>query len=354
MHKKFLAIAIASAITPPFIAMADEGTVTLFGNTNVAVERIDNGLAEDTEVNTNISILGVKGAEPLGNGLKAVFLLETSINLDDGAGTTGTLFGGARDAWAGLQGGFGTVAVGVQSQPFKTATTRLDVFGATIADYGAVMGNVQGFNLYETTIPNSIIYFAPNVTGFSGHLQYGFDEDDSIDADRWGAQVNYTNGPLYLTYAYADRDEFDIDGAAETLFTGADMGAHKIGASYTFAQATTVIALYEDLHSDDAAAERDAFYLGVSHKLGNNILKAAYANISESEAPGANDGADYYAIGLSHLFSKRTEIYGLYARTGNDPGGFYGLGQAGSSGALRAGAAGEDVDAIAIGVKHAF
>lgn len=350
---------MAGSFTISSELMADPGNITLFGNTNVAIEQIDDGQEETSEVNTNISIFGIKGAEPLGNGLKAVFILESSLNLDDRSGSTGTLFGASRDAWAGLESEYGTVALGVQSQPFKTSTNKLDVFQRTLGDYAAVMGNVQGFNLYDTTIPNSIIYFspklAPRANGFGGQFQYGNDEVGAVRRDRWGAQINYTYGPLYITYAHAERQGFDVD-AGGGVFVTEDLSGDKVGASYTFAENTTVSGIYEILQgdSDHSAAERDAFYLSLAHKFGNNVFKLAYANADDSERENADDGADFFAIGLSHNFSKRTEVYTLYARTSNDDDGRYGIGQTGSSGATRAISPGDDVDGFALGVRHSF
>lgn len=355
MNKKILAVVISGLLSPSMATYADEGNVILYGNANLAVEQVDNGVVDADRVSTNTSVFGIKGTEPLGNGLKAVFLFDAFLNLDDGNGTTGTLFANARDSWVGLAGTFGTVALGTQSQPFKTATSKLDLFVFTIADYASIIDNAQGFNLYDTGIPNSIIYFGPKVGGFSGHAQYGFDEVDGISADRWGLQVNYTNDPWYATYAHVDRGDFDIDGGGG-LFSIADFAADKIGVSYTFLETTTFNVIYEDLRADDSAAasEHEAVYLGLAHKLGKTVFKGAYAKAGDSEAVGADDGADYFAIGVSHFLSKRTEVYGLYARTDNDDGGFYGLGQTGSSAATRAGAAGEQVDAFALGIKHGF
>ncbi|MFP3615972.1 porin, partial [Paraburkholderia sp. SIMBA_050] len=59
---------------------------------------------------------GLKGAEDLGGGLKAVFNLESGVNLQNGAfADSGRLFN--RAAYVGLQSPYGTVTLGRQKTP---------------------------------------------------------------------------------------------------------------------------------------------------------------------------------------------------------------------------------------------
>ncbi|MEO7557513.1 MAG: porin, partial [Gammaproteobacteria bacterium] len=241
MNKKLLAIAIAAAIASPYAALADEGNVTLCGNANMAVEHTDNGVDNVTNVASNGSDLAISGWEPLGNGLKAVFVFKSHVGLDDGS-----LFNaGGKDGYVGLAGGFGTVALGFHGQPYKTSTGGLDIFNDTIADHSSIM---NGNGRFDSGITNSAIWFLPNMGGFSGHLQYGADETAGTDADAWGAQFNYSNGPIYVTYAHAH----DGGSAPGTKTASAD----KIGGSYTFGGATTAAAIWEQIDNgtDTASA----------------------------------------------------------------------------------------------------
>ena len=359
MNKKILAAAIATALAAPLAAMAaDDGNVTLYGQANVSVDSIDAGPdKQTTNVSTNQSVLGVKGWEGLGNGLKAVFHWDVFVGVDDGQediGGSNSFFGASRDSWVGLEGGFGTVALGAQGRPWKTATNDTDIFVNTIADYASIIGTTSDRAIsHDSGIGNSVIWFLPNMSGFSGHLQYGTDESDTTDTNSWGAQFNYTNGGWRVTYAY------DLQEGADTGST--DVDANKVSVSYTFAGATTISAIYDNINSDAAAsrAERDAFWLGLSHNMGNNTFKAAYASADESDVAGGNDGADFWALGVSHHFSKRTEVYALYANTDNDSAASYGLGfgnatSASSSGNSNPSAAGEDVSAFSVGLHHNF
>ncbi|MBI3344060.1 MAG: porin [Gammaproteobacteria bacterium] len=359
MNKKIIALAIAETLgmAPPL--QADEGQVTLYGQANLAVEISSQGgggsnLGQRTNIASNGSRLGVKGWEGLAGGLKAVFLIEASADgMDSGAapGAGGSFFG-AREGYAGLSSAeYGTVALGFFGQPYKTATAALDVFGGIIADYASIMANVHGANLYDTSITNSIIYFAPKSHGVGGQLQYGFGENEGNNRDRWGAQINYSNGPWYFTYAHAAQNNFNVANSRS---------ADKFAGSYAFNGATTLIALYESLRSDEDTAttprtsDRDAWYLGLTHKLGNSTLRFAYAKAQDSDGSLADDGARYFALGISHTFSKRTEIYGLYTRMDNAADGTYGLGQTGSTNIVLPGIPGRDPHSFALGVLHKF
>lgn len=352
MNKKLLAVAIASAMAAP-LAMADEGNVTLYGQANASVESYDgdgtgtNG--SKTNVSTNGSRLGVKGWESVGNGLKAIFLMEAAVGLDNGNGTgqtDGPLFGGGRDGYVGLEGNFGKVALGFHGQPYKTSTNGLDIFGDTIADYSGVM---NGNGSYDSGIGNAIIWFAPEVNGLSAHLQYGVDETAGSNSDSYGAQVNYNNGPLYVTAAYAN-----VKGGATA---NNDRHASKIGGSYTFGGATTFALIYENLSRDSAnttaRVDHNAWYGALSHNMGNNTFKLAYARAGDDNNV-AHTGSKQWSVGISHHLSKRSELYALYTNLDNESAAQYNLGTTGSSGAATTSAAGLDPSAWAVGMKHSF
>lgn len=358
MNKKILALAVSQCLFAAASAAGEEGNITLYGQANLALEVTSHGRAAADQgtranVGSNGSRLGVKGWEGLGNGLKAVFLMEASADgLDSGAAPGGTsLFGAGREGYVGLGAAWGTVALGFYGQPYKTSTGALDVFAGIIADYASIMGNAHGVNLYDTSLTNSIIYFAPKFHGLSGQLQYGFGESADPDTDRWGAQFNYSNGPWYVTFAHAAQENFNGVN---------DRSADKIAGSYTFNGTTMLIAMVESLRSNEdggasvRTSDRNAWYLGLTHKLGNNTLRLAYAQARDSDGDLEDDGARFWALGVSHALSKRAELYGLFVQMNNQRDGTYGLGQTGSTNAVGPVAAGEDPHSFALGMKFSF
>jgi len=135
MNKKLLTLAIGAALaSAPMFANA---ALTAYGKLNVGVAYIDNGndiVGEGSEivVTDDASRLGFKGEEDLGGGLKALYMYELGIDVDNGgdnAGTTGT--GGIglsqRDAYVGLGGGFGTLRIGQYNTAYKGVSIPTEI-----------------------------------------------------------------------------------------------------------------------------------------------------------------------------------------------------------------------------------
>lgn len=311
MNKKLLAVAIAAAVAAPYAALADEGNVTLSGNLDASIifQKMENG-DRTTDVSSTGSDLSISGWEPLGNGLKAVFLLKSWINLTGNAeGPHGSdlLLGPNKDAYLGLAGNFGTVALGAHGQPYKTATGGLELFGDTIGDPRGSVTNGQG--AFHSGIGDAVIYFMPNMSGFSGHLQYGTENGVDGGANPWGAQVNYSNGPMYVTFAHANADGRDANGDGL-----GDGKGNKVGAGFTFGS-TTVNGTAERTQQD-GQSNINAYSLGVAQKFGANTAKLQYAT---NNAPAGDQ--TLWAVGLDHDMSKRTKLFALYADGEN--AGFY-------------------------------
>lgn len=347
----------------PGVSPADEGTVTLYGQARLSVDYIDDDVNELEQISNGDSRLGVKGIEPLGNGIKAVFQFEVNVNLDDGAGSSGTLFGSGRNSFIGLASNYGTLALGIHDTPYRESTDKIDIFGNTLADHNTIIGNVGDGDTtaeYNRREPNTINYWSPRFEGLQFKAQYRVDEDAAVSQDRYSVGAFYENGPWYASVAY-EVHQNEASGASN------DTTGIKGGAAYAFNQEKTRVGvIYESLGEDDAASafDRAAWYLNLSHKIEDNTLKVGYAHAEDSDDAVADDGANFYFAGLTHSLSKRTEVYGLYARTDNDDGGRYGLGNStsGARGTPTVDDAGgdpiqllgADIWGISLGINHRF
>lgn len=357
--KNLLSIAIAAALVPGLAVQADDGNVTLYGKARSSVNFTDNGTDNVTDVSSNASRLGFKGKEDLGNGLKAVFQFETLIFLDDGAGSTGTLFGTARNSYVGVASGLGTLLLGIIDNPYKLSTSKLDIYGDSMGDFNAIMGNVSGASTpFDEREPNGVNYWSPKINGFQFMAGYRFDEDPAVSRGRYSVNASYENGPFYGSIAYeTHKDEATAAGAISGAGREFDTEGWKAGLGYAFNQDKTKLGLvYEKLSQDGAATllDRDAWYVALSHKIDNNTLKIAYANAGDSDAAGDDSGADWFVMGLDHSLSKRTTLYALYAQTNNESGARYGLGTGGSTGAVVPAVAGQDPSTFSVGINHDF
>ncbi len=83
MRKSLLALTLACAFP---VAYA-QSSVTLYGIVDVGVEHLDVGDLSGTRIQSGISAgsrLGIRGSEDLGNGYRALFTLESRLELDTG------------------------------------------------------------------------------------------------------------------------------------------------------------------------------------------------------------------------------------------------------------------------------
>ena len=92
MNKKVMALAVAGVLAAP-AAFAQSSNVQLYGRANLGVDYWKAGGATDpnaqydgrVRVFDNSSRVGLRGTEDLGNGLKAIFQIETGVNMDNGS-----------------------------------------------------------------------------------------------------------------------------------------------------------------------------------------------------------------------------------------------------------------------------
>lgn len=355
-HKSitFIALTAAVAVTA---AQADEN-YTLYGKARMSVDSTDpdggsSTTGRRTNVSSNASRLGFKGTEDLGNGLKALFQMETVVNMDDGAGSSSSLFGAGRNTYVGLAGDFGTLVMGNTDNPYKMATSKLDNYGDTMGDFNTIIGSVSGSTGPKTPFnerePNSLNYWSPKMNGLQLMAGYRFDEASDVSRDRYSVSATYENGPFYGTVAYEKHDNDNVDGAAN------DTDALTFGASYLFNQDNTKLGLvYESMSEDNTASafDRNAWYVALSHKMASNTFKVAYARAGDNDL-ASSTGANWYVLGLDHALSKRTTLYALYSTTDNDTGARYGLGT-GAGGAVSTVAAGANPSSFSVGINHDF
>lgn len=125
------------------------------------------------------SRFGIKGSEDLGNGMKAGFVLESSIKSDDGSlGQNGRLFG--REARVYLAGDFGEVSFG-RVGPIVGGNGPYARFGhvmnAFSCGWGDVGGSLQVVSLGYEFVDNTVNYLTPKFGGFDAVFQYSFGAD---------------------------------------------------------------------------------------------------------------------------------------------------------------------------------
>ncbi|AVZ80209.1 porin [Zoogloeaceae bacteirum Par-f-2] len=340
MQKKLIALAVAGLVSAPAFAQSN---VTIYGVLDTFVGYSKAGEAKATGLISGGlagNRIGFKGTEDLGNGLKASFVLEQGFNIDDGQPSSSRQF--HRQAWVGLKGGFGAVALGRQYAPGYFATSTHSAVSAGPLDPQAVLSAGLSINPGSAARwDNSLTYKTPNMSGFTASAIYSFTGtsgtevgDDRNDSNDLGLGLDYKNGPLGISYVYHNTEDKTKNEVAE----------HYIGASYDFGVAK-LIASYQVANFEPAAgSDYDAkvAYLGAIIPVGAGNIHAAVGKRSDDRA---DRDATSYALAYTYGLSKRTTLYAGINRTSNDDNAAFGS---------VLDATGENETAYALGVNHKF
>ena len=372
MQKKIIALAVAGLVSGAAFAQSN---VTIYGVVDAAYVNSsgdragNNGSANFGGIQSgglSGSRIGFKGEEALGNGLKAVFTLEYTLNVDanNGIGSDGSLK--ARQQFVGLNSAkLGQVALGRQYAPGYGAAIRVDAFDASgvaspVSYLQAAAGNTI-IGASAARINNSVTYASPNISGFTATAIYGFGENATSAAAAgtngvsvgndglFGAGLNYANGPLNLDAVYQTRQ-----GSTATLAgragTQDSVNEWLIGGSYDF-KIVKVFASYQDQNDNNGTSATEAgnkiWNIGATVPVfSNGKVHVAYSDLSWDRS-GAGD-SDAWALGYTHSLSKRTTLYTTYTQVDNEKNAPT------AAGFSQTAAVGEKNNTFAAGIRHTF
>ena len=350
MQKKLIALAIAGLVSAPAFAQSN---VTIYGVADAYMGFGDHGANDMAAVNSgglSGSRIGFRGAEDLGNGLKAVFTYEQGFEIDDSVNSASTggngLGGKARQSFVGLGGSWGTVSLGRQYAPGYD--NIVDAFGnSTILSPQAILTSGEGSTIElgnGARWDNSVAYNGA-FSGLKVRAIYsmGLGSDavletatDPADDDAYGLGLDYSNGPIRVAAVYQvvqDNDE--------------DQKEWSLGGSYNFGVAT-VTAHYQDAQSlgNFAGEDMDLWQVGLIVPVG--AAGNVHLGYGEADYDWADAKAKSYSIAYTHALSKRTTAYVGYNQTDNDDGLTKGVV------AASAGVDGDKANVFAVGVRHTF
>ena len=259
MKKSLIALAAFAAVG----AASAQSSVTLYGVLDATYNNLSaTNAASQSRVTGNgsnqSSRIGFRGVEDLGGGLKANFVLEAGINVDNGTGAaspgnstvagqnllTGTGNNAAanpieanpvssngglqgltfnRRATVGLQGAFGEVRLGRDLTPSFLNLATFDPFG-NVGVGSALNVALGGLNPAGNSVAppgspkpqirssNSIGYMTPNLGGFTGQVMYAFAEVPT-NCTAFGAIAATTNNTNSCTGASGDGKYLGLRGA---------------------------------------------------------------------------------------------------------------------------------------------
>jgi predicted porin len=408
MQKKIIALAIAGLASTAAFAQSnvtvygvvDLGQAWVKGNASgngitgfdastppVAIVARNQNQRTVGRLDSNSSHIGFKGVEDLGNGLKAVFQIESGINMDSAGGNWAS-----RDSFIGLAGGFGTIAAGTLTHPLRAMGVKVDIMpgDAGIGTTNSVTGAIHGIKTgADDRASNAIAYISPSFSGFNVTVAYvngeqrsrAVDGGNSINAKAWQIAGQYDNGPLYVGLGYhRTNDSVQTGNAAQIALSNVDARVWRLAAVYTAPFGTRFSALYDNTKVDNlvdngnggaASIKRSAWSLAAAQDFGANTVGLQYGQSGRSKISDGmgnqDDKAKIWSLLYTYSLSKRTMIHARYSRLTNDNDGnfnFYNNPVSGN-GADTGNAAGNfmgattigndnDYSGFMIGLRHSF
>ncbi|RRW93573.1 porin [Pandoraea apista] len=309
MKKSLLALGALSA----FVGVAHaQSNVTLYGIVDAGLTYVNN---EEGSKNVKLgsgnlqgSRWGLKGAEDLGGGLKAIFVLENGFSLENGTlGQGGRMFG--RQAFVGLSSATaGTVTIGRQYDslvdfvgPLASGSQWATFSGAHVQDND---------NLNNTfRINNSIKYTTVNYNGISASALYGLSNQANTGGGTgfannraWSVGVGYSNGPLTLGAGYL------YLGSPNALNNSGGNGrVPGIGGG----------AVSGDFNSVPGGVDTDRvqiYALGGSYAIGPVTLGAVYSH-SKYDFDGTSTKFDNIEINGKYMLTPAMQLGAAYTYT---------------------------------------
>lgn len=375
MQKKLIALAIAGLASSAAFAQSN---VTIYGSVDVGVafRGSENGGVNNVDSRREITSggsagnrLGFRGAEDLGNGLKAIFELEYSLDAD--VGTTSATKWGNRHSYLGLTGGFGTVVAG------RLDGVRYGVYGTYDPFANGSMGNFTQMTVQYDRADNAVAYISPKWSGFGLVLAYATNTNGQENSRGYGTgngnngddrlytiMGTYDNGPISLRVDYettTTQDAANLAGGKKlyVFTTGGsyDFGVVKIGGVYDVIKGDQSSFIGANTNGLDCANvvtctgngqyDRRNWFVSASAPIGKFTLMANYGRVKNKEQNDAD--ASKWAIGAKYDLSKRTNLYTAYSRIKNDDNSTFEISQSAASNG-----GGHGISGFELGMRHQF
>ncbi|CAG9196923.1 porin [Paraburkholderia caribensis] len=348
-----------------------QSSVTLYGIADVGIEHINNtsaGGAQTREVSGNLSgsRWGLKGAEDLGGGMKAIFQLENGFNINDGttaqstkglganATTTARLFG--RQAWVGLSYKGQQLTFGRQNALLYEQAVAFDPMGAS-SRYSVLSLDYA----MAARIDNSAKY-----TGVFGPLtaqaMYSTRYDTGYGAEVPGAEITgrffsgaltFAQGPLAASVSYEQRNSNTLASNTGTERRATAAASYQIGrlkgfAGYRYLRASNAFLPANPIvvANGSEASAANLYWAGAQYFVTPAFVLTATGYYQDVHSTGADPWLA--VLCADYLLSKRTDVYATAGFARNKDGSALGVNGYGTV------AAGHNQTGVVIGMRQKF
>jgi len=364
MKKSLLALAVSAAVAVPAFAQ----NVTVYGVLDQAVGSKETSSAGGTTAGfggvLTTNVIGFRGSEDLGGGLKAEFQYEAEPKMflqRDGNSAADTL-GTNGAAFLRVTGGFGTVTLGRFGSLARNAGGTGSFIGNIgLAGNGGSAGNSGLITTAGTRLSmrllgdftdSSVAYTTPNVSGFTAQIYQSYSGNSAgfigtsgstsaTMGDQFAVGATYVQGPLALGIGNISRD-ITATAKATTM---------ALGANYDF-NVFRVVVVYNKFTENDAVAAttHKVTVAQASVPLDGGMALIGSFHHYKNDAATLNKGKGI-SVGLTKALSKRTTAYAVHASVKNDNNAAYSFG---ANDMVTAQVNGFDPSATWVGIRHSF
>jgi predicted porin len=420
MNKKVMAVAVAGLLAAP-AAFAQSSNVQLYGRAVLGIDNYSADGARDQaaggancgaagqpactltgnqadfkgrmRVFDNSSRVGLRGTEDLGNGLKAIFQIETGVNIDNGSNTgqggqanVSSGFWASRDSFVGLDSNFGRLTFGRQSIYWANGVNAQ--FAANYINTEIPWTNGTGLGRVGAPTArtnNTAQYTSPTFAGINGTLswspgagsptvaganQEAVQNNNTVDANGsvWGVTLRGTWGPFYVQGDWAQ-----LKGNQDITLAGAprlNVEAWKAGASWGYMPGARIGVIWAMVDRNYAVglatgdkANTAGWTLNWEHTFGNFQVMAQYGqqgDLHDCDSVGqtiscSDSSAQGYMVGGRYFLSKRTWLFASWNLVNNKQNQFADY-TGGAQTSVGAGSIpyGADPQIWALGIFHQF
>jgi len=347
MNKNIIAAAVLTLVSG---LAAAQSNVTMYGNVDIGMQTQNHavaGASNTTMASNGISpsIFGFRGAEDLGNGLKAVFNLEGHFAPDTGT-QTGPLF--RRQSNVGLSSAdMGTLLLGNQYSPAILAFASTDPRGLRENFSGL---ESWAFNSGVLTpgnnANNDLGVFLQNAISYSKTIgQVGLGAGYSV-SEKKGAiySLGLTfSGPVALSASYQQTNAPNTSERLSRIYT--------VGAGYTMDALTVKANFLRGDNKNVALADVskvNVFGLGAEFKTAANNTVGASVYFAKDKI-NSSDKTNTLVLSDEYSMSKRTTLYAQLAYADAKAGATLLTSLVGTGTA-----ANQNTSVLNVGIKHSF
>ncbi|MDH5547076.1 MAG: porin [Gammaproteobacteria bacterium] len=300
------------------LAHPAQAAIDVYGQIHLSAEYIDleryqgdsAGYA-DTTLSSNATTLGLKGEHELNYGFKAMWVLESNVDI---AGERDWLV--ARNRYVGLEHAYGTLIAGYHDTPVKQLGERIDFWPETIGDRRNILGYGMGLES-DVRARNCAMFVFPTVynTTISFMGSVGNDDDPTSDSQYLvSSSLLYQHEFFFFGMGAERQMRTDIRHDSARFIGGITAGGFKLNGLIDY--------MKSPVHD---AFDRRSIGGGASYTILDTSFRLQGYYASDYQNSDITDAVSISA-GISQSFSKSLQMYLIYATTINGANAQYGLG----------------------------